>query len=87
MAEAAGAAVAHHEHNQGEGAVLMTGFAWALDRACEAVVTLDADGQHDPADIPKFLSAYQVGAGDLIIGRRDFSQMPFTRRQANPFGS
>jgi glycosyltransferase involved in cell wall biosynthesis len=87
VAKAAGAAVARHPQNQGKGVALMNGFEWALEREYEAVVTLDADGQHDPADIPKFLAAYDAGAGDLIIGRRDFGQMPFPRGHTNPFGS
>jgi glycosyltransferase involved in cell wall biosynthesis len=86
-AERAGATVVRHPQNQGKGVALMTGFAWALERSYEAVLTLDADGQHDPADIPKFLAAYDADASDLIIGRRDFSQMPFPRSWANPFGS
>jgi glycosyltransferase involved in cell wall biosynthesis len=86
-AERAGATVVRHSQNQGKGVALMTGFAWALEHGCEAVLTLDADGQHDPADILKFLAAHESGAGDLIIGRRDFGQMPFPRSWANPFGS
>jgi glycosyltransferase involved in cell wall biosynthesis len=87
VAETAGATVVRHPRNRGKGVALMTGFAWALERGYDAVLTLDADGQHDPADIPKFLAAYEAGAGDLIIGRRDFSQMPFPRFFVNPFGS
>lgn len=88
VAEAAGAVVVRHPRNQGKGVALMTGFAWALERGYEAVLTLDADGQHDPSEIPRFLAAYAAGAGDLIIGRRDFRQMPFPRRYTNPlFGS
>lgn len=87
VAEAAGATVVRHSQNQGKGVALTTGFAWALEHGYEAVLTLDADGQHDPADIPQFLAAYQAGAKDLIIGRRDFSQMPFPRFFTNPFGS
>lgn len=86
-AERAGATVVRHLRNQGKGVALMTGFAWATGHDYEAVLTLDADGQHDPADIPAFLAAYESSAGDLIIGRRDFSQMPFPRSWANPFGS
>ena len=86
--EAAGATVVRHPRNQGKGVALMTGFAWALERGYEAVLTLDADGQHDPSEIPRFLAAYVAGAGDLIIGRRDFRQMPFPRRYTNSlFGS
>ncbi len=51
------------------------------------MLTLDADGQHDPADIPRFLEAHDQQAGDLIIGRRDARAMPFPRRYTNPFGS
>ncbi|MFL7808960.1 MAG: glycosyltransferase family 2 protein [Anaerolineae bacterium] len=87
LSEAAGATVVRHEQNRGKGAALDTGYAWALAQGYDAVLTLDADGQHDPADLPKFLAAYQAGAGDLIIGRRDFSQMPFPRRIVNPVGS
>ncbi|MBU0703667.1 MAG: glycosyltransferase family 2 protein [Chloroflexi bacterium] len=88
VAEAAGAIVVRHPQNQGKGVALMTGFAWALERGYEAVITLDADGQHDPEEIPKFRAAYEADAGDLIIGRRDFAQMPFPRNYTNAiFGS
>jgi len=87
VAQAAGATVVRHPRNQGKGVALTTGFAWALERDYDAVLTLDADGQHDPADIPKFLAAYETSAGDLIVGRRDFGQMPFPRRYTNPLGS
>jgi glycosyltransferase involved in cell wall biosynthesis len=88
VAKSAGATVTRHPQNQGKGVALMTGFGWALEQGYEAVLTLDADGQHDPTEIPEFLAAYAAGAGDLIIGRRDFSRMPFPRRYTNPlFGS
>lgn len=87
LAAAAGASVVRHERNQGKGQALVTGFAWALGQGYRAVLTLDADGQHDPVEIPKFLDAYQMDLGDLIIGRRDFQQMPFPNRFANPIGS
>lgn len=87
LAESTGAYVVRHERNLGKGAALMTGFTWALERGYDAVLTLDADGQHDPADIPKFIAAYRENAGDLIIGRRDFNVMPFPRHYTNPLGS
>ena len=91
-AEAAGATVLRQHPNQGKGAALRAGFAAALDRDVEAVITLDGDGQHDPAEIPAFLGAYAARsvAGqptELIIGRRDFSQMPPSRRLANSLGT
>ena len=85
-AEAAGATVVVQRPNQGKGAALRAGFGWALARDFDAVVTLDADGQHDPAEIPIFLDAFERTEADLIIGRRDFAQMPPVRRLANRLG-
>lgn len=87
VAEAAGAEVVRQDPNQGKGAALRRGFAHALESGVEAVVTLDADGQHDPACVPDFLAAWHERGAPLIIGRRDFSQMPFTRRLANNLGT
>jgi glycosyltransferase involved in cell wall biosynthesis len=79
--------VISHPANMRKGAALRTGFARALEGGYDAVVTLDADGQHDPADIDKILPSYKGGAGDLIIGERDFSQMPWPNRYSTPLGS
>jgi glycosyltransferase involved in cell wall biosynthesis len=87
LARAAGATVVSHRQNRGKGAALMTGFGWALEHGYAAVLTLDADGQHDPSQIPAFLAAYEADMGELIIGRRDFRQMPFVRRLANSSGT
>lgn len=87
VADEAGAAVLRHRRNQGKGVALTSGFEWARSYGYDAVLTLDADGQHDPAEIPKFLRAYRTGTWDLIIGRRDFDKMPFPRGYTNPFGS
>ncbi len=87
VAREAGATVLIHSHNRGKGVALTTGFDWALSHGYEAVLTLDADGQHDPDDIPKFLRAHASDQYDLIIGKRDFKRMPFPRGYTNPFGS
>lgn len=86
QAEQAGATVLKQTPNQGKGAALQAGFQWAIARGFEAVITLDADGQHDPAEIPEFLQAYAANRPDLIIGKRDFSRMPPARRLANWLG-
>lgn len=86
VASEAGARVLEQTPNQGKGQALRAGFRQALDDGYQAVLTLDADGQHDPAEIPKFLQAFSSHAADLIIGKRDFSQMPPTRRLANWLG-
>ena len=85
-AEAAGAVVLRQVPNQGKGAALRAGFRWALEQGKTAVVTLDADGQHDPAEIPSFLEAHAAKNCDLIIGERDFSHMPFVRKLSNAIG-
>jgi glycosyltransferase involved in cell wall biosynthesis len=85
-AEAAGAEVIRQTPNQGKGTALLAGFRRALKQGCLAVITLDGDGQHDPAEIPKFLAAYRSHPVALIIGQRDFTRMPFTRRLANTLG-
>jgi glycosyltransferase involved in cell wall biosynthesis len=63
QAEAAGATVIEQRPNQGKGAALRLGFRHALSEGYDAVLTLDADGQHDPDEIPRFLAAY-AGADD-----------------------
>src|SRR5438128_1071089 len=64
----AGARVISHSANRGKGAALKTGFGYAMQRAYDAVITLDADGQHLPREIPKFLIARAETKADLIIG-------------------
>jgi glycosyltransferase involved in cell wall biosynthesis len=85
-AEAAGATVLRQWPNQGKGAALRLGFQHALADGCDAVMTLDADGQHDPAEIPKFLEAFAARRADLIIGQRRLRRMPPIRRLANWLG-
>jgi glycosyltransferase involved in cell wall biosynthesis len=86
-ARAAGVDVLRQVPNQGKGAALRRGFERALGAGARAVVTLDADGQHDPACIPDFLAAWRSSGAALIIGRRDFSRMPPSRRLANMLGT
>lgn len=87
VADVAGAEVLRQEPNQGKGAALRAGFGRALERGAAAVLTLDADGQHDPTSIPAFLEAWRERGAPLIIGRRDFSAMPWSRRLANNLGT
>ncbi len=86
-AAAAGATVLSQHPNQGKGAALRAGFARALTDGALAVVTLDADGQHDPAELPRFIEAEAAQPCELIIGRRDFSKMPLVRRASNWAGT
>ena len=86
QAEAAGATVLVQRPNAGKGAALRAGFRYALDHDAAAVVTLDADGQHDPAEIPTFIAAFEAGRPELVIGRREFGSMPAVRRLSNTLG-
>jgi glycosyltransferase involved in cell wall biosynthesis len=86
QAEAAGATVIRQTPNQGKGAALRAGFRHALDHGADAVVTLDADGQHDPDEIPAFLASFEASRPELVIGRRDFGEMPRVRRLSNAAG-
>ncbi len=85
-ARAAGATVLVQVPNAGKGAALRAGFRHALDAGAPAVVTLDADGQHDPAEIPSFLERFGARRAELIIGQRDLSSMPRVRRLSNTIG-
>ena len=69
-AAAAGAAVLRLARRRGKGGALRAGFAEALSRGAERVLTLDGDGQHDPDDIPKLLAASAALPGTLVIGSR-----------------
>ena len=87
IAAAAGARVHAQHPNKGKGAALRAGFAIAIAEGALAVINLDADGQHDPAQLPRFLDAESEGPAELIIGRRDFGRMPLIRRIANGLGT
>jgi len=69
--------------NRGKGVALRSGIAAALERDCAAVLTIDSDGQHDPAFAPSILAA--LDSHHIAIGTRDLAgkQMPRHRRVAN----
>ncbi|MCC7371777.1 MAG: glycosyltransferase family 2 protein [Chloroflexi bacterium] len=70
IAHRAGATVVRHEENQGKGVALQTGFRYAQERKADAVVTLDADGQHIPAEIPKVVRPVLDDEADIVVGSR-----------------
>ncbi len=69
-ARRAGAVVATHRRNLGQGDALRTGFAVAARLGAAVVVTMDADGQHDPADLPALVGAVVDGEADYVQGSR-----------------
>ncbi len=67
-AERAGAIVLRHEVNLGKGAALKTGCDYAIQQGAKKIITMDADGQHDPKEIPAFSSALEQH--DIAFGGR-----------------
>jgi glycosyltransferase involved in cell wall biosynthesis len=88
-ARTAGAEVIRLERNRGKGFALRAGVARALEHSPAAVALLDADGQHDPRDLPEFLRAWDASRPDLIIGCRlqDRESIPGARYWTNYIGS
>ncbi len=87
-ARKAGARLISFPVNRGKGAALAAAFADLLGRGFDGVLTLDADGQHLPEEIPKLLPAVEAG-GDLVLGVRDhlFGEMSAVRRASNRLSS
>jgi len=88
VAREAGAEVKSLTPNQGKGMALKTAFQVLFARGFDAVITLDADGQHLPEEIPRLLEARETGA-DLVLGTRDhlFAEMGSLRRISNRLSS
>jgi len=84
VAEDAGALVIRVPENRGKGHCLRLLFAEARKRGFEVVIALDSDGQHDPADIPRFLDAHRNDPGSVIVGSRmaDEDAIPVHRRNS-----
>ena len=82
----AGAEVIAHEQNRGKGETIKTGLRHWLDRQFDFVIILDADGQHRPEEIDRFVTA-AISANEpkLILGNRmkDVSSMPLVRKIVN----
>jgi glycosyltransferase involved in cell wall biosynthesis len=70
VAEAAGATVTRHKFNKGYGAAIKTLFQVAIEKGADYVVTLDADGQHEPDQIPEILQPLIEDQADIVIGSR-----------------
>ncbi|MCU0652622.1 MAG: glycosyltransferase family 2 protein [Candidatus Omnitrophica bacterium] len=89
IAKNSGADVLRNEINRGKGASLIAGFHYVLSGDFDAVITMDADGQHSPLDLPYFLQFAQEKNADIIIGNRmtKVKSMPFLRLATNKFMS
>lgn len=84
QAEQGGAIVLRHIINRGQGASLKTGIVMALEHGADIIVTFDADGQHDVADIEKLVAPIKRQEVDVVLGSRFISNtaidMPALRR-------
>lgn len=78
-----------HEENRGKGCALQTAFDDFLAAGFDAVITLDADGQHLPEEIPALIEAAELHDADLVLGTRDhlFAEMGRVRRTSNRVSS
>lgn len=84
--------ILRHPANLGKGQALRDGLQAAWQRGFEAAISLDADGQHLPEEIPRFLDLYRIGSADIIVGNRFGDQeylrrMPGVRAFSNRFSS
>jgi glycosyltransferase involved in cell wall biosynthesis len=88
IAEAFGVRVVKHPVNLGQGMALITGFRAALMHDYDLIVEMDGDGQHDPHDIPRFVTTLQETGCDLVVGSRrlgsSYRGEPFFRRTFLP---
>jgi UDP-N-acetylglucosamine---dolichyl-phosphate N-acetylglucosaminyltransferase len=87
IAQENGAKVYRHLVNRGLGGALGTGIKAALLSGADIIITLDADGQHSPNEIPKIIEPIIKNEADMVIGSRFLTRqkMPFFRRWGNYF--
>ncbi len=84
LAKKQNVALLRHDVNKGLGTSLRDGFKKALEMKADIIITLDADGQHDPSEIPKFVEKINRGY-DFVLGERDLRKYPFVKKLGNFF--
>jgi glycosyltransferase involved in cell wall biosynthesis len=78
--------VLRHKINLGKGAAMTTGVQYAQRHGAETAVFIDADGQHDPAEIPRLLEPLRSDQAEVVFGVRTFQKnMPLVARLGNTF--
>jgi len=80
VAEEAGALVLRHPANQGKGAALQTAFGYATRAGFRALLSMDADGQHDPGEIERLVAAHRETPRAVVVGVRSFAPEDMPRR-------
>ena len=82
QAKSAGAIVLKHKVNLGKGAALKTGCDYAIQLGAKKIIVMDADGQHDPKEIPEFMTS--LNSHDIVFGCRKIPKtMPWVFRFGN----
>lgn len=78
-----------HKTNRGKGQAILTASEYAAKLGFDYMITIDADGQHYPDDIPRLLDAIQKDYGSLVIGVRDFEtdDVPLSSKFGRSFGN
>ncbi|MGQ9585004.1 MAG: glycosyltransferase family 2 protein [Anaerolineae bacterium] len=82
-----GAVVLCHPCNLGYGGAVQTGFRYAVERGYDFAVLMDADGQHDPRNIPALLDVVQGGQADVAVGSRFLGRMEYQAGWLRRFGA
>ncbi|HEU4366354.1 MAG TPA: glycosyltransferase family 2 protein [Candidatus Krumholzibacteria bacterium] len=85
VAERAGVVVEAHVVNRGKGAAIRSGIARAATLGVPYAILLDADGQHNPDEIPAFVAKARETDADLVVGNRlvNSANMPWLRLATN----
>ncbi|MAH43016.1 hypothetical protein CL614_04830 [archaeon] len=84
LAKKRGVTIIRHDVNKGLGTSLRDGFGKALEMGADIIISIDADGQHEPSEIPKFINKINQGY-DFVLGERDLRKYPFIKKFGNFF--
>ncbi len=79
--------VIRHQLNLGKGAAMKTGAGFAFKQEADAVIYMDADGQHDPKELPRFIGELEKGTDVVFGSRQPGLSAPLTRLLGNKFAS
>ncbi len=83
-----GSRVVSHPINLGQGLTALTGYKTAMLEGADIIVKMDADGQHSPAEIPKFIEKMEKTNSDIVVGSRilgtNYASAPFFRKTFLP---
>ncbi|MCB9764721.1 MAG: glycosyltransferase family 2 protein [Alphaproteobacteria bacterium] len=74
--EVEGVRLLHHAVNRGKGAALTTALVWAREHGFSHIIAIDADGQHLPEELPRFLAAAEADPWAIHVGVRDMEGAP-----------